>query len=317
GIIGCGWILRGIYHQILEQLSEFVEVVALCDLSEEAVTEAGQLFPRARCYSSMEQMIDTERLGAAMVLTSECANTKVASAVLAAHVPVFLEKPPARNLEELEQLIKAAELSQAPLYAAYNRHHCPLLRGVTLPKNLRRVQGRMERQGREFSGFPFTALHLLDSLHYYTRSEAREVHAAVVEKPSLGWRLDYQLDNGCPVEMTLLPASGNHCETLLLEGESESLEIHFPNPESGDPEGTLIVRDSTGGMQKLSGPVAEPVVQMGYEPALRGFVEHLASGEGGVPDAYRIEKVVPGIRLMQALLDAGKAFEQARASATC
>ncbi|MBC2595925.1 Gfo/Idh/MocA family oxidoreductase [Ruficoccus amylovorans] len=303
GVIGCGWIMRGIYAPILKRLEGQVKVTALCDISTEALTVVGQIFPKARAYAGVEQMLAEGNLDAVMVLTSEGVNARTAIAVLTANIPVYLEKPPARDREELHLLIAAVEKSSATLYAAYNRRHCPLLRELEIPKSLRRVSGRMERMGRTFRRFPYTALHLIDSLHYFTRTQALDIEASVQDGPPRGWRLSYRLDTGCPAELTFIPDGDTHCEILVLEGVEKSVEIHFPNPESDDAQGRLIIRNASGEVRVIPGIAGDPAVQMGYEPALQGFLDNLAAS-GTVPEAYRLDYAAPGISLMNAMFAA-------------
>lgn len=301
GIIGCGGILANIYSQILLGMEARATVAAICDIAEDRLSVINQIFPSARRFTSMEQMLEQE-LDAVMVLTSESASARVAMQVLEAGFPVYMEKPPALNTEEFAALSKVNETTDAPLYSAFNRRHCPLLEHFEAPASIQRAYGRMSRINREFDTFPYTALHLLDSLLYYTNTEAKDVRIEINQAPYESWKVECQLNDQYPAALEFIPNGDSHCEYLVLEGKDSTVEIQFPNPESKYVEGEITITQNGQPPQTITGKTIHAHEQMGYAPALRGFLDLLSQGKQP-PHAYCLQTSEASIRLMADMVD--------------
>jgi myo-inositol 2-dehydrogenase/D-chiro-inositol 1-dehydrogenase len=105
GIVGAGWI-AGDHVAILRGLAE-AEVVALCDLDREKAERLAP--PGARLYESWEELLEREEPDALWVCTPPLAHRAPAVAALERGIPVFLEKPLARTLEDAEAIVEAWE----------------------------------------------------------------------------------------------------------------------------------------------------------------------------------------------------------------
>jgi len=248
-------------------------------------------------------MLEREKLDAVMVLSSETANARITIEVLAAGIPVYLEKPPALTLEEFDRLREAEKRSEAPLFVSFNRRHTPMLQGVDLPVSPVRIAGQMMRLGREVSDFPYTGLHLLDSLLYFTQATPNKVRVEFMAEPVPTWRLNCLLDGTCVTSIELIPDGGDHREYMQIVAKDESMEIQFPNPESHYSEGQ-VTRVRKGQCQVFSGEEGiSPHEQMGYAPSLRGFLKHVAAGDQ-TPDIYSLSSSRSAIAIMEAMMDA-------------
>ena len=107
GLVGAGWI-AGDHVTILRQLGG-VEIVALCDLDPE---KGERLAPSgARVYVDWEELLERETIDALWVCTPPLAHRPPAVAALERGIPVFLEKPVARTLEDGEAIVEAWEQS--------------------------------------------------------------------------------------------------------------------------------------------------------------------------------------------------------------
>lgn len=303
GIIGCGGILRKIYSEVLSELSGQARVVGLCDVAEESLSQVGGLFPSARGYLSLSQMLNQEKLDAVMVLSSESANARLAMDTLAAGIPTYLEKPPALTREEFDRLRLAEDQAKAPLFVSFNRRHTPLLQGIELPGFPSRIEGRMERLERTVSDFPYTALHLVDSLLYFSQASPTVSEVFFTSDPVPGWRLDCQLNGTCVASLEVIPDGGTHCEYLNFSGQGWSVDIQFPNPESHFCEGevTHVIGDRREVLFGEKGISAHE--HMGYAPSLRGFLQHVSAGQEP-PAIYRLSTCRSAIALMEDMMDA-------------
>lgn len=275
GVLGCGGIFKNIYSPILLGLADKVTVTGVCDLNSRNAQLACDTFPQATAHRRPEEFLQSPDVDAVMVLTSETANASTAALALTADMPVYLEKPPALTPHEFSALRTAEEESAAPLFVAFNRRHTPLLRGFTPPRALRRIEGRMERLERHVPSFPYTALHLIDSLLYFLGTPPSEFSVDYSRAKFSRWTLEGQWEAGASCELTVIPDGKDHREYLVFEGEDEVVEIQFPNPESSFPAGLLKRSLKGSAPTQIYGAPNDALYEMGYAPAFRGFVEHI------------------------------------------
>jgi predicted dehydrogenase len=81
----------------------------LCDASEPLREEFARRYPDAQVTGDFEQMISSGEIGAVVIATPVPTHYPLARAALEAGLNVFVEKPPAMRVEEMEELIGLAE----------------------------------------------------------------------------------------------------------------------------------------------------------------------------------------------------------------
>jgi predicted dehydrogenase len=150
GIIGCGGLTQAVHLPCLASLETF-QVVAACDLREEAARRAAARCPGSRSYTEWPRLLE-EALDAVLICAPPAVHEEVTLAALARGLHVFLEKPPSMTAAGARRLVDAAagrpqrtmvgtmwrhapahqmakELSQAPEFGQvltfYGRYLCP------------------------------------------------------------------------------------------------------------------------------------------------------------------------------------------------
>ncbi|MDR1282499.1 MAG: Gfo/Idh/MocA family oxidoreductase [Opitutaceae bacterium] len=303
GVLGCGWIMRDVYTPIIQRLSAQVEVSALCDLKPENLQAAARNFPQARAYANPRELIESAGLDAVMVLTTERANARMATLALQAGLDVFLEKPPAISLEELDALLECETKTNVRLYPAFNRRHTPLLEGIDFRDSAQRVRGRMDRRGRVVDLFPYTAIHLIDSVQFYAGACFSEAEVLFDHSPSPHWSVQGAWADGTTCHLEFFPAGGGHCEYLVFEGDDYIWEIQFPNTASAFPRGQLLRTEKAAPSSAMCVPdvPGDNHEQMGYAPAFRKFVDALDGDD--LPGAiWRLSHCRTTIAIMESLM---------------
>ena len=106
GIIGAGWIGR--QHAETINGRDDIEVAAVCDTDAERAGEAAAL-SGARVFSDWRQMLDDAALDVLWVCTPPRTHAAPAVAALDAGLPLYLEKPIARSLDDAAQIVAAAD----------------------------------------------------------------------------------------------------------------------------------------------------------------------------------------------------------------
>ena len=107
----------------LPNLAQFedVDLVALCDVSEERLQATARQYNVPRVYTDLTQMLDDEGLDCVFVITPEWLHAKQSIECLRRGLDVFCEKPPAHNVEESRRMAKETHNSGKLLALGFNR----------------------------------------------------------------------------------------------------------------------------------------------------------------------------------------------------
>jgi predicted dehydrogenase len=124
GIVGAGWI-GAQHYRTLESL-EGADVVAVCDV-DRARAEALTSGTGARTYVGWREMLDHEDLSALVIATPPMLHREPAVAALTGGLPLYLEKPIARTLEDAAVIVEAAERTGTVCAIGYQWHALDLL----------------------------------------------------------------------------------------------------------------------------------------------------------------------------------------------
>ena len=124
GMVGAGWIAQQ-HRRVLDAIAD-AELAAVCDIDLE---RAGALAAGtgARTYSDWRDLLDREDLGALFVCTPPRSHRDPAVAALSHGLPVYLEKPIARTLENAAEIVAAAEGTGTVCAVGYQWHALDLL----------------------------------------------------------------------------------------------------------------------------------------------------------------------------------------------
>ncbi|TDQ42163.1 Gfo/Idh/MocA family protein [Aureibacillus halotolerans] len=131
GVSGVG----GISHLHFRQLADIdeVTVTALSDPNGASIAKAIKQFPEldnAQCYSSYEDMLQTEQLDAILLCSPHTLHFSQAMAALDAGCHVLIEKPMTCSSDEAATLCKQAKAVDKVLQVSYQRHFMPIFQYV-------------------------------------------------------------------------------------------------------------------------------------------------------------------------------------------
>jgi predicted dehydrogenase len=105
GQVGLGYWGRN----LARVFDDVAELTWLCDSSEELREEFAKRFPDARVTADFEDLLAADDVEAVVIATPVPTHYPLARAALEAGKHVFVEKPPAMHVEEMEELIGLAE----------------------------------------------------------------------------------------------------------------------------------------------------------------------------------------------------------------
>lgn len=121
-IVGCGNIAH-VHAAVIKDLSE-AELVGAADIVYAKARSFAQKF-NAKPYTSLEEMLKIEKPDVLHICTPHYLHTPMAEYALARGINVFMEKPPVISYEQLAQLKKAVENSEAKLGLCYQNRYNP------------------------------------------------------------------------------------------------------------------------------------------------------------------------------------------------
>ncbi len=110
GVIGLGEVSQCMHLPILEDLCELYQVTAVSDVSPSLVSYIQSKYHVECGYLSAEELIEKANIDAVLILSPDQFHCEYAAAALRAGKHVFIEKPAAICMEELEKL---AELQKS------------------------------------------------------------------------------------------------------------------------------------------------------------------------------------------------------------
>ena len=126
GVIGLG---MGRHHAKQYEASPLANLVALCDTDERRLEEYRALYPRAKTYSSCEDMFAAGGLDAASIALPNYLHDTVTIAALGAGLHVLCEKPMALNAPRAEAMLEAARAAGKQLMIHFNYRYQPACSG--------------------------------------------------------------------------------------------------------------------------------------------------------------------------------------------
>ncbi|RKU18933.1 hypothetical protein C6501_01900 [Candidatus Poribacteria bacterium] len=261
-VIGCGGRGRG-HMQILTEFED-TDLVAVCDLVENARNSAGDTFNVSKRYDTIEALLDNETLDAVFVATPAHLNAEAAAPCLERGVNTLLEKPPGMSVAETINLRDTAKKSGAKGMVGWNRRFHPIIveatQRVKARGNVTQLVGEFHKsitrlaQSRRFpehlmdNMFLETPIHALDTLRAIAESDVQEVHSVVKRTIS-----DYKdvhaalilFENGCVAQLIANYTTDARLERYEIHGKDISAYLE------GVSHGTIFC---DGTQHKLTEP---------------------------------------------------------------
>ena len=124
GIIGCGWVARD-YVAPAIAASTNGQLVALCDLNEQALAAVQPADTALLRTTSLAEFVQTPGLQAVYVATPNAHHARIVQDLAAAGLPVLCEKPLARTADEAAGMVAAAEAAGTLLATAFDQRFHP------------------------------------------------------------------------------------------------------------------------------------------------------------------------------------------------
>jgi predicted dehydrogenase len=246
GLLGAGSHSRREHIPALERCRGDIELTAICD---PRVTE---LFGFRRHCRSLDELLAV-RPDAILAITPVEVTAEIAQRIIAAGIPLLMEKPLGRTLEEARQVCAAA--AGKPVMVSMNRRFDPVIvaaRQWLVDRPIESARATLVRHNRPAAGFvEDVGLHAVDTLRFLT---------------------------GRVGAMTLVPNGGHWVETYEVFGpgyhveaqatqrcriwDAGKLVVDVPGQGTGTYEETVAFLRAVAGQQPFSPTPADVLASM-------------------------------------------------------
>ena len=108
GFVGCGRQASAAWYPNFATIPA-LDLVACCDLQADLAERNARFYGARRWYTSLARMLEVEDLDAVMVVGPPAMHYACGKEVLAAGLPLMMEKPPAPRTEQARELVELAE----------------------------------------------------------------------------------------------------------------------------------------------------------------------------------------------------------------
>ena len=306
--IGCGEHARSSHGPAQARLAATnpaVELAACCDLDADRAAGHRQRFGFARSYTDPLAMIEEERPDAAVLVVPDDVTCELGGQVLRRGVPLLIEKPPGRTVEETDRLIAAAEAGgraggpPVPHQVAFNRRFVPVVRearrrldALGEAADMQHVHYELTRVGRRDADFSTTAIHGLDAVRFLAQSDYAHARFRYQERPALGPGVanvfvDAVLASGATAHLAFCPAAGVVVERATVHAGAHTLFLRIPMWEGFDSPGRLehledgrLIADVAG---EATGEGSAAFERGGFYAEYEAFLGAIAAGRPPAP----------------------------------
>lgn len=213
-----------------------MELCAVCDKDIRKAESFRELFGFKRAYVDFEEMFRKEKPDGCVCIMPVGLIAEMGIRIMRRHIPVLLEKPLGRNMEEARGLVEAAKETGVFNMVSVNRRFDPLLtkalRWVRRQGAMRYVHGQILRHKRIEPEFVWgTAIHAIDAMRHIA-GDALDYKSTITADKSheIKWHhLDFEFANNVFGGLEVFPTCGAHEEKYEIFGENFRAEASLGN----------------------------------------------------------------------------------------
>jgi myo-inositol 2-dehydrogenase/D-chiro-inositol 1-dehydrogenase len=329
GWIGCG---RHANDMLLPQLVRYpVEIVALCDVSAEALAQTAARYGVTRRYGDANELIAAGEVDALGIAVGPAQHEQFAIAALKRGLPVFMEKPPAADAAGAEQIARTADAARKPVivgfmkrYSTGNRIAANVLNGE-FGARLGLIAEYMTAP-TYFVGNPdYTGFYLHHCVHYMDLAPwlmgsavtALRTRRIEHEPGKLLLHVDLEFASGAIGTLIVgtIQARSTPMEWVQVMGDHRRIEVRnvqevryyrAPAFKVSDP-GATLADDADTLTWEPNLTVAANEDHKGYHALLGAFLDAV---QGKTNDAPTIADGVRAMRVLDAMIHSGESGER-------
>jgi len=238
--VGCGAIantMHGPAYVKYAAENKDAMLAGCCDIDEKKSIAFQNDFGFLQAYTDMDAMLAQQKPDAVCLMTTVESTAELAEKILAAGIPMIMEKPPGKTPEVTMRLADIAAKRHVPVRVAFNRRYAPLVRRMkTLladsGERIQSLQYEMLRIDRPDSDFSTTAIHALDAVRFITGADFKAIRFEYAAYPELGenvadTHMQCIMGNGTIVNLSICPVTGMNSEKAVVNLHGDTLILDF------------------------------------------------------------------------------------------
>lgn len=270
-VVGLGGIAQKAYLPVFAEL-ENVEV-HLYTRNAQKLKHLSEKYRFDHYHQSIDSMI-ASGVNAAFVHSATKSHPEVIRAFLAHQIPVYVDKPIADNLVEVEELTNLAKAQNTMLMTGFNRRYAPKyqeLKGLTDINMIVMQKNRAEQPGEPRTFIYDDFIHVIDTVRYLLDAKIDQLNVFPV------WQ------NELLASITVQITAGDKVATAIMNRDSgvneERLAVMTPNAkyEVENVTETHIYQGTTERFERF-GDWETTLYKRGFEPIIQSFLNAVRSG---------------------------------------
>ncbi|MDT0049565.1 Gfo/Idh/MocA family oxidoreductase [Listeria cossartiae subsp. cayugensis] len=225
-VVGLGGIAQKAYLPVFAEM-ENIEV-HLYTRDAQKLKHLSEKYRFDHYHQCIHSMIESG-VNAAFVHSSTASHPEVIRTFLAHHIPVYVDKPIADNLAEVEELTRLAKEQDTLLMTGFNRRYAPKyqeLKALTETNMIIMQKNRASQPGEPRTFIYDDFIHVIDTVRFLLDTEIEQLNVFPVWQDELLASVTVQITAGDKVATAIMNRdSGVNEERLAVMTPSAKYEV--------------------------------------------------------------------------------------------
>ena len=295
-VIGCGNMSKGGHGPSFKKYYDDYENVCLaacCDLNEDAAKKYMEKFGFQKYYTNYNEMLETEKPDVVSLIVPVHLTKTMTIDIMKKGFNIILEKPPGKDVDEINEMIAEAKKANVNVRVAFNRRYVPLVIKLKelikeTGEEITNITYQMYRHNRRESDFSTTAIHAIDAVKYIAEADYKRVDLSYQNRPDIGENvkniyLECELEKNIHAHIDLVPMGGAQFERISLNTINHTYFVNLPIQGCFDRPGELVHFKQKQFIEKIDGASLvdseEYFEGAGFYNENRLFFEHIRNND--------------------------------------
>ncbi|MBC1966407.1 Gfo/Idh/MocA family protein [Listeria welshimeri] len=271
-VVGLGGIAQKAYLPVFAEM-ENIEV-HLYTRNAQKLKHLSEKYRFNHYHQSINSMIESG-INAAFVHSSTASHPEVIRTFLSHNIPVYVDKPIADNLEEVEELTRLAAEKNTILMTGFNRRYAPKyqeLKALSDTNMIVMQKNRVAQAGEARTFIYDDFIHVIDTIRFLLDAKIDQVNVFPVWQKELLSSITVQISAGDKVATAIMNRdSGVNEERLAVMTPGAKYEVENVTE-------THIYEGTTERFERF-GDWETTLYKRGFVPIIQAFLTAVRNGE--------------------------------------
>ncbi|MGE8076173.1 Gfo/Idh/MocA family protein [Listeria welshimeri] len=271
-VVGLGGIAQKAYLPVFAEM-ENIEV-HLYTRNAQKLKHLSEKYRFDHYHQSINSMIESG-INAAFVHSSTASHPEVIRKFLSHNIPVYVDKPIADNLEEVEELTRLAAEKNTILMTGFNRRYAPKyqeLKALSDTNMIVMQKNRVAQAGEARTFIYDDFIHVIDTIRFLLDAKIDQVNVFPVWQKELLSSITVQISAGDKVATAIMNRdSGVNEERLAVMTPGAKYEVENVTE-------THIYEGTTERFERF-GDWETTLYKRGFVPIIQAFLTAVRNGE--------------------------------------